>query len=315
MAFRIRRSEPVGESIRRIACERIDAAIAESGGRGRSRAEAVHRARKRCKEIRALLRLVRPQLADSYAVENAWYRDAARDLAHVRDAAAAIESFDKLVEHFAEPLDRRAFASIRKHLVRQRAATGDPPDLRDRLRHFRGWMREARGRVDGWRFDERGFALLESGLTKTYAQGRKAMRVAYESPSTETIHEWRKRVKDHAHHIRLLRSVWKEPMGTRHEEVDALADALGDDHDLSVLREILLACPDEVGDPETVQAVLGLLGRRQAELRIAAKAIGARVFAEKPHAFARRIEGYWDAWRTEPATIAQVGYRPELMTA
>jgi CHAD domain-containing protein len=315
MAFRIRRSEPVEEAIRRIAGDEVDAAIAEAAARGRSGEEAVHRVRKRCKRIRALVRLVRPQLAADYAIENAWYRDAARDLAHVRDAEAVIESFDALLQHFAEPLDRRAFAAIRKLLTRRRAATRDRTDLRNRLRDFRHRMREGRGRIESWRLEDRGFTALESGLTKTYTQGRKAMRSAYDAPSTDTIHEWRKRVKDHAHQVQLLRSVWKQPMGARRDEIDALADDLGNDHDLSLLRETLLACSDEVGKPETVQAVLGLVGRRQVELRIAAKAIGARVFAEKPDAFARRIEGYWDAWRNEPSMVAQLGCQPELVTA
>jgi CHAD domain-containing protein len=312
MAFRIRRQEPVAEAIRRMAREQVDAALTEADGH--DDADAVHRVRKRCKRIRALLRLVRPQLGDRYSSENAWYRDTARDLAHVRDAEVVLASFDNLVEHFEEPIDRRAIASIRAQLIRRRRQARDRSELRDRLRIFRNRLRKARRRIESWRLTDDGFAALEGGLAKSYAQGRKAMQAAYDTPSTEALHEWRKRVKDHAHQVGMLRSVWKEPMNARRDEVDALADQLGDDHDLSVLRDALLSSSCEVSNGETLEAVLGLIERRQVELRVAASSIGARVFAEKPSAFAARIERYWHAWQNEAPTAAQAGYRPELVT-
>jgi CHAD domain-containing protein len=315
MPFRIRRTESIEDAIRRIACEQVDATIAETGGRGRRREAAVHSARKRCKRIRALLRLVRPQIGDAYDLENGWYRDAARDLAHFRDAQVMIDTFDGLLKHFANAVERQAFAGIRRTLTRQRDAASVGAELRGHLREFRDRMREARTRIDSWPIGDQGFAAIEDGLRRIYARGRRALHAAYEAPSTETIHEWRKRVKDHAHHIELLRSVWKAPMHARRDELDALADHLGDDHDLSVLREHLLTHPCDARHSETLQAVIGLIARRQVELRVYAHAAGARVFAEKPDAFVRRIEVYWHAWRNEPATAAQLGYRPELVTA
>jgi CHAD domain-containing protein len=314
MSFRIRRSESVADAIRRIAREQVDAALTEAGERGHGGADAVHRVRKRCKRVRALLRLVRPQLKDRYASENAWYRDAARDLAHVRDAEIVPESFDNLLKHFADPIDRRAIAPIRAHLSARRTRMRDRADLRNRLRIFSNRMRKARGRIETWDLVDSGFAALEGGLTKSYSQGRKAMHAAYDAPSTAALHEWRKRVKDHALHIHVLRCVWKEPMSARRDEIEALADRLGDDHDLSVLRETLLADSGEETSGETLQAVLGLIERRQVELRIAAQIGGARIFAEKPHAFVTRIEGYWHAWRNDPTTATHAAYRPELVT-
>jgi CHAD domain-containing protein len=313
MSFRIRRKETVEHAIARIAGEQVDRAIAETGRRMDGSA-AVHNARKRCKRLRALLRLVRPQLGEVYAVENAWYRDAARELAHLRDAEIVVRSFDALVEHFDKPVDRPALRPVRRHLAQARGDAADARELRARLREFRSRMEAARTRIDSWSLADAGFAAIERGLTKTYASARERMRAAYESPSTEAIHEWRKRVKDHAHHLELLRAVWKRPMRAHADEVDRLADLLGDDHDLTVLRAVLLSAPDGIADPETLQAVIGLIGRRQVELRARAETIGARVFADKPKAFARRIERYWSAWRNEPATVAQLGYRPELIS-
>jgi hypothetical protein len=45
--------------------------------------------------------------------------------------------------------------------------------------------------------------------------------------------------------------------------------------------------------------LLGLIDRRSAELRVEAKTIGGKIFAEKPKAFGRRFRVYWDVWRSE----------------
>ena len=313
MSYRILRSESVEDAIRRVAHEQVDHAIAASRLRGAS--EAVHEARKRCKQIRALLRMARPLLGEAYDLENTWYRDAGRELAHLRDAEVLVAAFDGLLEHFDEPVDRKAFAPIRTFLARRRDDARNTLAARRRLREFRERMRAGRSRIESWPLDAADFEAIEGGLVKAYSQGRDRMRAAYASPSAEGIHEWRKRVKDHVHHLQLLRNVWKRPMKARRDEVEALADDLGDDHDLSLLRDALPSGDAEIAAPETMQTILALIGRRQLELRSRAEAIGARVFAEKKRAFARRIERYWDVWRNQPPGAARLGHRPELVSA
>jgi CHAD domain-containing protein len=311
MAFRIRRTEAVDAALRRVAREQLDRAIAEAGDRKLSAAEAVHRVRKRCKQVRAVLRLARLQLGGEFAVENARFRGAARALASFRDARIVVDAFDELVDHFRMPLERRALQTIRAQFVRRRERVARPRDVRRRLRDVRRRLAEGRVRIKTWPLETGGFDGIGGGLKKSYARARAAMRAAHDSPASETIHEWRKRVKDHQHQVQLLRTVWKGPMHARHDEVHVLATVLGDDHDLSVLREQLLELSERDADNETIQAVIGLVTRRQVELRVRAAAIGARLFAEKPKAFERRMEQYWSAWHQEPS---RVGYRPELVT-
>ena len=81
----------VAEGLQRIAGEQIGKALAEIDDDKLDRQAAVHQARKRCKKIRGLIRLVRSGFAD-YAVENAIFRDAARTLSFMRDTEAALET-------------------------------------------------------------------------------------------------------------------------------------------------------------------------------------------------------------------------------
>jgi hypothetical protein len=81
-----------------------------------------------------------------------------------------------------------------------------------------------------------------------------------------------------------------------------------------VLRETLLDRPDQFGGKGTIQAAIGLINRRQVELRTKAKTLGERIFTEKPKRFAARLRSYWDAWRREIKSDPQRTHEPELVT-
>ena len=86
-AYRLREGRPLPDELRRIARGRIDHALDELRGKTDSTPEeAVHEARKDMKKLRALLRLARGELGEeTFARENACFRDAARELArHAR---------------------------------------------------------------------------------------------------------------------------------------------------------------------------------------------------------------------------------------
>ncbi len=135
----------------------------------------------------------------------------------------------------------------------------------------------------------------------------------FERPRSATLHELRKRTKDHAHQLALLRSTWQGPMQARRSDVERLADLLGDDHDLTTLRATLLECADEPDTPAVLETTIGLIERRQVELRTEAERIAALIYAERPKAFARRLERYWRIWRRKAAG-SPVRYRPRLVT-
>jgi hypothetical protein len=140
------------------------------------------------------------------------------------------------------------------------------------------------------------------------------MAKAYAEPSTESFHEWRKRAKYHWYHMRLISSIWEGPMNARQGEADRISDYLGDDHDLSILRETLLRRPDQFGGEDVVQTMIGLIAQRQVELRTRANSSGARIFAEKPKRLAERLGRYWDAWADEGEIDPQATHAPKLIT-
>jgi CHAD domain-containing protein len=300
MSFCLLADESVEEGIKRIANEEINQAIKEIDNPRLKRSEAIHEVRKHCKKIRGVLRLVRPQFEQTYQFENAWFRDTAKGLAELRDAEAIIETYDSLLDQFDDQVERRAFAPIRRALtLRREKLIEETGNLNEKLKKIRARMEKAAGRVVDWQLNVDEFDGIDGGLVATYRRARKTMGAAYNDPTAENFHEWRKQAKYHYYYMELLRELWKPVIRSLVKEADELSDLLGDDHNLDVLHKTLLKSPKQYGKKRDIQVLVGLIDRRSAELRVEANTIGARVFAEKPKALGRRFRRYWETWRSE----------------
>jgi CHAD domain-containing protein len=309
----------IGEALIRDAIEQVEDPTVPPDG-------AVHEARKNMKKLRGMLRLIRPAAPGLYKAENRAFRDAAARLAVVRDAKAALETFDSVLERaradsqsrgdppasdvtgadasalldVVEPME---LASLRKRLLAHRDAMHAPGgNIQERLDEFRVRMLEALERISDWRLPkpedtEHGLPLLARGLKRTYRRGRKAMTQAYEDDTVEAFHEWRKRAKYLGYHLGLLRPGWPKLLKEQEKAVKALQRLLGEDHDLAVLAERLnaLGNPESGshGDSEAELALRAEMSRQSRLLRRRARGIGELVFAEQPKAFRQRVGTYW----------------------
>jgi CHAD domain-containing protein len=293
LSFRLGAEEGIAAGVARGAHAQLDRALAELGDQTRDRHAAIHEARKCCKRLRGLLRLVRSGLGDEiYRRENAALRDAARRLSAPRDAEALLETYDKLSDRFGDEIDRRRIVPVWRALAARHATLGEA-DLGAPIAAFCADLRAVRERVACWPPAE-DFDVVSSGLKRTYRRARRAMRVAYDAPSGERFHDWRKRVKYHRYHLELLTELWPRQIEGRRKEVKALGGRLGDEHDLAVLQATLTTEDGDFGE-SSARTLLALAERRREELRAAMWPLGQRLFAERPKAFARRFEVYWRA--------------------
>ncbi|MDP3897781.1 MAG: CHAD domain-containing protein, partial [Mesorhizobium sp.] len=168
------------------------------------------------------------------------------------------------------------------------------------LTAFRDHMQAVRERAGDWRLDADGFDALAEGIGAAVAGARKAMRRARADPAPETVHDWRKRVKDHWYHARLLAPLWPVPMDAHARAADRLGELLGQHHDLAVLTARARAEPGPLGDRAAGRKLLRrLVAERQAALEANCFAIGARLLAEPPDALVHRWRAYWKVWRKE----------------
>jgi CHAD domain-containing protein len=295
MKYTIQSDEPVSDGIKQIIQEKIETGIDHIDGDMDSH-ETVHEVRKRCKEVRAALRLVRGVLP-TYSEENAHYRDAARKISDIRDATALIETFDDHVTVAAEEvgIDDDDLSSCRDSLVQRRDRKAEQIDLDERLTSVREDLVEGLERVDYLPITTEGYDAVSGGLGKSYRRGRNRMVDAYKDPTDETFHEWRKRIKYHRYHTRLLRSVWPDPMKARRSELKTLSDLIGDEHDLAVFLERMY---DEQLFTEDIRVELDTaITYRRSVLQRRGRPIGERIFAEEPDQLVDRIGDYWTATR------------------
>jgi CHAD domain-containing protein len=300
MPYEFSGGETEGRAIQRCAVEQLDTAIEQlSEGVKRDPVTAVHEARKALKKERSLLRLGRGALRASRRRRlNSALRDAGRRLSAARDAEVMIEAVDELAKHYSGRLPKKAFETIKAHLDEQAGSartslidSGLTAEVVEALKSLRLEVEHMPLRRDGWQ-------AIDDGLLRSYQEGRRAYRRARSKPTVENLHEWRKRGKDLWYHLRLLRPISPGIMHGHVQEAHHLSDLLGDDHDLAVLRAALAG---GAAIPVDLDSVVALIDQRREQLEAEAMLIGARLYAESPKAFLRRLHRYWKVWRSETA--------------
>jgi hypothetical protein len=223
-----------------------------------------------------------------------------------------VETVEKLAERYVARLPEDDF-TLRDHLRVQAAASrADGPGGSGRTEVV-AMLDAVAGRVDDWPLEHSDWTTVAKDMEQAYRRGRRALATVEEEPTVEHLHDWRKRVKDLWYHQRLVSSAWPGVVGAQADEAHRLSELLGDDHDLAVLAGLFTG--DEGAGPRPPVPVdpgplLGVIAERRGEILEEARRLGARVYAERPKAFGRRMRGYLEVARTEAAAAgAEDGVR------
>jgi CHAD domain-containing protein len=281
MAYRLKLATEVPAALRTVLLDRLESAAQRlEEDHGHDPVEAIHGARTDLKKARAALRLAAPGMPSGprRAADHA-LRDRGRALAASRDADVALETLSRL----ADELPADAVEALRVPLtIRATAAHANSPAPADHAAALRALAHDARG----WPLDGCDSDTLARGLARTYARGRDDLAAVSREPTTEVLHEWRKRVKDHWYHLRLVRDAWPDVMSAYASEARALSRLLGDDHDLAVFAALLEEEPSLAAQAD---GALDLVSARRSTAQHEAVALGGRLYAERTRAFARRM--------------------------
>jgi hypothetical protein len=261
---------PPAAEVKRLAIALADDALRNlEAVRHGVREEAVHEARKRFKEIRALLRLVPSgKRGERASAARRLIRNAGRALSATRDADILAESFEKLRGRFGSAID-----ASRDFQTRILAAAAEQALDTTAAVQLVG---RARNDVALWILEMSADQVC-AAVRRSYRASRRAMREALESRSAAAFHEWRKREKDHWYHARFLQASIPA-MHAREPLLHRLSRILGDHHDLVIVRD---AAARHASAADVAAAVnLSILARqRMRELETEAEAAGAAAFA------------------------------------
>lgn len=290
--YHLTAGEPVATGVRAVAKDQLDRALEYIDDADVGEHESVHEARKRCKKVRALLRLVRDDVPDTYRTNNTELRDIARLVSDERDAAAHVEAHDLLAGELGEDV-LAPYVDVRAALVAHR--DGEVLErIRERLPEVRERLATVRWNVDGWELPEGdAVGVLRQGYQRTYRRARKRWQEATEEPSSHVWHEWRKRVKYNRYHTNLLQQAWPPVMELREDLCHDLTDHLGDDHDLAELREAVTGGDLVETDGDLLAGYVGLLDGVRTQLQHRALPLATRLYGQPADEHCAMVLAWW----------------------
>lgn len=253
--------------------------------------EAVHELRKRFKEIRALLRLVRDDLGeDVFKKENIFYRDLGREIDEIRDAKAYLEMIDLLKEKYEKKIYKNAFLHIEKQLQSNITSIEEKINLKSTLSSMKERLEKKAKEINDLPLKAEKFEDVMESLYRVYKRGYKALQKIEKEPTPENFHEWRKRAKYLRYQFEMLHPIWPGMMNFLENEYHKVSDITGHHHDLSNILNFL---SDSQVEPKEYDLFKALANDLRLELEAKAISIGEKLYAEKPEQFINRMESYF----------------------
>ena len=274
--------------VQRVAAEEIGAALRHLEARDDPDA-GLHECRKQLKNLRALLRLVRSGDREFVRKETDRYRAASAQLAGAREAAALIETLDRLASAFPDETPDGALAAYRGRLVARRAGMPDgnfSADIDAAASACRAGLGEI-GKLALPERPEKAADMLADGVRKTLRRAANALRSAQAHGGQADFHDLRKAFKAHSEHLSVLRKFWPSPVKARRKAVDAFTEKLGELNDIFVLGALLR---DEPPDSQAETRLLEeLCDRSERKLRKTCLAAAPKLFRDSPKRSARKL--------------------------
>ena len=257
-------------------------------------AEAVHEVRKALKRWRALLRLLARPLGDQADQMRAEARELMRALSGARDAQSSLDALADLRKEVTKtnvPFSPVSMATIQQRLtdIKQAAEqTSFTTDMRGRLLRYLDYATLS---LERWPIKAIDFDTVADGLIATYRRARQLVPDHWTEADAEHLHDLRRRVVEHRHQMDLMEPLWPRLGQVWAEEAQRLRNRLGACQDLAVLAD--LTAPHHPLAPWRSRLTPVIEAGRLSHLK-AAERLAARLFAEKPKAFRRRIGALWD---------------------
>jgi hypothetical protein len=275
VSFLIAQWELPENGLVRVIGEQAEKLVKECEDASQDAAAFAHKARVRCKKIRAALRLAAPLMGEkAYARDNRWWRDSARELSSLRDANARIEALEALRPFLTARIGTEMMRRLNDRFERERRAI----DARPAIDAFCERFRKRTGKLAP-RLRSGGREAMAEALADTYREAKQSMKAALKKRDPVLLHEWRKQTKYHALQTRLMRMIFPEMLQDRTGAARELAELLGTAQDIEVVLE------GAKGWEDAPEGFFAALEERRAALIDDAEKAGKKLFSEKAKAW------------------------------
>ncbi len=290
--------ETVGGALRAVARSILADARAAIEDRDRIEAVAVHDFRAAMKAWRAFLRLIEPFLDEGDQHWRVEARDLARALAGARDAQAALDAIRDVEFHAASHrLSSRSWETMRQRIEELREAAETASLNAPMRKRIAAALDRADARIEQWPLDAVTFEDVAEHLAAAYRRARHAVPDDWRAASAEDLHALRKHVVVHRYQMEIVEPLWPRLGRTWVKEAQRLRNRLGKCQDLAVLTNF--ASPHQPL-ARWRSPLSSVITQRQGRHLESARRIAARLFAERPKAFRKRLEAMWTGASTTP---------------
>ncbi len=284
MAYRFRISETLGAGTRRIAREIIDVAVRLASDNDQPLVVRTHGARKGVKKLRGLIRLVTPISKSPEALKDTdlLLKRAARIMARRRDDDVIYLILDKMAGEGTKGFRPRNVTRVFKELTSQgKGKTRNAADKKD-FTEFLAIISDLRRDVAAWDFQQSDLHALDWGYIATYREARTWMLQILEKPTDKRLHGWRRLVKYHSYHTRLLENIKAGFDNKRIEKTKRLEEILGHHHDLVMLKERIRGLPKKRRQEQVYRNIMARVKKRCRALEVKALSLAADLFTDVP---------------------------------
>lgn len=286
MSYSINLNKNVEKQSQKVVFSQLKKSIEEIEENSLSMDNKIHQLRKRCKKMRGLLRIIRPQLKKSgvYDAQNQYFKETAKHFSATRDKKMLEETFKKIVLKYN--LDENRYTQILTSIESMEVQS--EKSVQNHFASYRAEYERNRKNIKQYRLKKKNSKALDKGIKKGYKKAKKLKKKAYETQSDKDFHQWRKWVKYHWYQMRLIKKNEKCVLGPRVKLSGMLADILGDEHDLSVFKSFV-----EDVKCENRAEFIGYLKKEQDMLRNTAEKIGDILFCKKKSSFIKYLHMFF----------------------
>jgi CHAD domain-containing protein len=198
----------------------------------------VHEARKSCKEARALLRLIGPQIGKAeYSRQQEHYKAISGKLSGSRDAAVRVKTWQQLVKEKAA-LQEQRYDAIDCFLSGQQKLNPLEAKGREFFIELALEVEVQSATPEEWDLPK-SLSTLMPNLKLIYQKARDAERKANSSDEIEAFHQFRKRSKDLFYCLRVLRPMFGKGLKSKVNKLEVMTELQGLANDQAVLLEYL----------------------------------------------------------------------------
>jgi CHAD domain-containing protein len=293
LPYVFRKSESVTRAAQRVARELLDDTLKTIRDPQVALDVRTHEARKAIKKLRGMLRLVESS-ARHGRLEKAIdkeLRDAARKLAPYRDSDVMRAALHTAAKGSRGLLDEKTADAIHACITKT-SGVGESAQAVS-LALYATDVTSIGDKIAASEIHTRNLPALEKSYLKTCNTAYELLRkVLGGEASEEDFHEWRKFVKYHFYHTRLLAGIYGKSARNRAKDANELEETLGQHHDLAVLTERITAHRREIKKVCDVDRLLDYLATRQKTLERHALKLGRRLLPKEAESAEELFKNY-----------------------